>query len=370
MPLDALTLTGGPSERGIAHGEAFADEIAANVEAYLDRFAYYGIDAEDARELAADYRELIDEVAPDYAAEMEAVADGSGVPGDDVALLNARYEVMYAAFSDKAAENADAGAAADGCTSFGLEPDVTETGHAYVGQTWDWLPTVADNLFVMRLDREDGPNAAAFTEAGIVGGKIGVNEHGIGVALNGLATPEDGDVLDRTPLHVRSRRILDADRFDLAIDPILSEPRVCSSNLLLGHESGQLIDVEAAPETANYLYPEDGVLAHANHFEGGGVESELEKLGSSTLLRKPRMRRLLCDAADEDGVTVEDVQAALADHLNHPSSICSHVEESAPKGERGQTNFAAVLDLSERRMLGAGGGPPCENEYRAYDVPE
>ncbi|MFW5939775.1 MAG: C45 family autoproteolytic acyltransferase/hydrolase [Halolamina sp.] len=372
---ERVVLTGSPTERGREHGERFADAVASNVDLYRERFAHEGVDVDAIREHAADYVDLIERENPAYAAEMRGVAEGSDVPLADVAMLNVRWEVIYPAWKDQvggdddpASTEADAASTtaqppADGCTSFGVAPPATADGKTYVGQNWDWLAGVAETLFLMELRREDAPDLLAMTEAGIVGGKIGVNEHGIGIAVNGLATPEDGENGRRKPYHVRFREVLDAERFDDALRPIVETERACSANVLLGHADGEVIDLEAAPELVNPVSPEDGILTHANHFETDAVESLLERQGPSTLYRASRLHRLLDEVPD--GVTPADVQSALQDHFGRPASICSHVDESLPEIEYGQTNASFVVDLEGRRLLGQR-GPPCEGVYREY----
>lgn len=376
---ERAVLTGSPVERGRTHGERFADAVASNVELYRERFAHEGVDVDAVREHAAEYVDLIDRERPAYAAEMRGVAEGSGVPLADVAMLNVRWEVIYPAWKDQteAEPGGDATAAdegerekrrgdppVDGCTSFGVAPPATADGRTYVGQNWDWLASVVDNVFLMEVRRDDAPDFLAMTEAGIVGGKVGVNEHGIGLAVNGLISAEDGTNELRIPYHVRFRDVLDADRFDDALRPVVETDRVCSANVLLGHADGEVIDLEAAPDLVNPLYPEEGVLTHSNHFETDAVESVNERRGPSTLYRGPRLRRLLADAAEE-GIEPADVQAALRDHFGRPASICSHVDESLPEVEHGQTNASFVIDLEGRRLLGQR-GPPCRGEYREY----
>ncbi|USZ67369.1 C45 family peptidase [Halorussus salilacus] len=400
---ERVVLTGTPHERGREHGERFADAVASNVELYRERFAHEGVDVDGIRDHAADYVEVIERDNPEYAAEMRGVAEGSDVPLADVAMLNVRWEVIYPAWKDRAeseerekgrtrenegarerGETGETGETGneettregappstggsppvDGCTSFGVLPSATADGTTYVGQNWDWLAPVADNLFLMELRREDAPDLLAMTEAGIVGGKVGVNEHGIGLAVNGLISAEDGRNEFRKPYHVRFREVLDADRFDDALAPILETDRVCSANVLVGHAEGEVIDLEAAPGLVNPVYPEEGVLAHANHFETDAVESLNEKRGPSTLYRAERLRRLLAEDADAGGVDSAAVRAALRDHFGRPSSICSHVDESLPEVEYGQTNASIVIDLQERKLLGQR-GPPCEGEYHEY----
>jgi isopenicillin-N N-acyltransferase-like protein len=376
---ERLVLTGTPRERGIEHGERFAEEVAANVETYRERFAHEGVDVDALREQAAEYVEYIERESPDYAAEMRGVAEGSGVDLVDVTMLNVRWEVIYPAWkaqTEKENEAATAGTTTepeppvDGCTSFGVMPAATADGTTYMGQNWDWLAPVADTLFLMELRREDAPDVLAMTEAGIVGGKIGVNEHGIGIAVNGLISGDDGGDGFRKPYHVRFREVLDAERYDDALRPILETDRVCSANVLVGHADGELIDLEAAPELVNTIYPEGGVLTHSNHFETDAVESVNERRGPSTLYRAERLRRLLAEEVDggdsgREGIGSGAIRDALRDHFGRPSSICSHVDESLPEVEHGQTNASLVIDLRERRILGLR-GPPCEGEYHEY----
>lgn len=365
--LDRLQLTGSPRERGLAHGETYRDEIRENVATYLDVFQHYGADEETVYEQAATFVDIIERENEDYATEMKAVAEGSGMDVLDVTVLNARYEVMYGAYTSAARSlDDDRSPIPDGCTSFGVQPEVTADGHTYIGQNWDWIPEV--NVFVMDIRRDDKPDVLAMTEAGIVGGKIGLNEHGIGMLLNGLVTTGDGEQPFRKPYHVRFREVLDAERLDLAIAPLIELDRACSGNVLLGHPSGEMIDVELAPETANYLYPDDHILTHANHLEDRtNVDSEFEKILPDTLCRSPRLRRLL--RRERGSIDLDVAKAVLRDHFGHPASICRHVDESVPAVERDRTNASFVMDLTERALYGTY-GPPCESEYRRFDFGE
>jgi isopenicillin-N N-acyltransferase like protein len=361
--LDFVTLSGSPHDRGVTHGERFAAEVKANVDRYFAKFAHYGIPAERARELAREFIPLIDETAPAYAAEMQGIADGSGVPLVDVALLNARYEITYGAYADAAEKTPPR--RTDGCTSFGLRATVTDAGRPYIGQNWDWMPDI--DVFMMSVEQSDAPNHVALTEAGIVGGKIGVNEHGVGMTLNGLVSTADGEQTFRIPYHVRFREVLDATRLSEAIGALLETDRACSANVLLGSEDGELIDLEILPESANYLYPSDGVLTHANHIEGRRGESQLERILPDTLCREPRLRHLLTDR--HDTLSVADVKDALRDHVDQPTSICRHRNSTEPEQEQSSTRVSAIVNLTAKRVS-ATAGPPCQTTYHDYVVSE
>lgn len=381
-PLERVELAGGPRERGLDHGERFAEEIERNVETYLERFAHHGVDAATVREQAAEFVPLIDDANGAYGEEMRAVSEGSGVPLRDVALLNVRYEVIYTAWSEETREGAAgadesgdarqadpaaAGVGTDGCTSFGVLPSATLDGNTYMGQNWDWLAPLADTIFLMDAKRPDAPDFIGMTEAGIVGAKAGVNEHGVGISVNGLISEDDGENPYRKPFHVRCREVLDAERFDEALGPVLDSDRPCSANFVVGHGDGEVIDVETAPEEFNCVYPEDGVLTHSNHF----FDTDITQLGQSgegsqsTLYRAERLRRALARDAATGDVDVDTITAGLRDHFSRPASVCSHVDESKPEVEHGRTDASIVVDLSERRLL-ATRGPPCESEYTEY----
>src|SRR5262249_34642621 len=132
------------------------------------------------------------------------------------------------------------------------------------------------------------------TEAGIAGGKMGVNECGIGLVENGLASSHDGCNPYRTPFHVRCREVLDAESFDDALLPVVGTPRTCSANFVIGAPHGRIVNLEASPDHAASLHPQDGIITHSNHFlTAGHGESLLEKISPNTLCRVNRMRQLL-----------------------------------------------------------------------------
>lgn len=362
-PLKGLTLTGTPRERGLRHGEAFAAEIEKNLEIYLNTFEYKGSDRDVVYEQAEKFVPLIKAENEEYAEEMYGVAEGSGLSIEEITILNARYEVMYSAFKNAADELTVT--KPDACTAYGVRNSLSQNGHTYLGQNWDWMPGL--ETFVMDVRRDDAPDHVAMTEAGIVGGKIGVNEAGLAMTLNGLVTANDGNDPFRKPYHVRLREVLDAERMDSAIESMIVDDRVCSANVIIAHESGEMINLELSPEKANYLQPdEDGLLVHANHVEDTTtMNSEFEKLIPDTLCRAPRLRRLLREGIDE--VSEADIKAALRDHVGYPNSLCRHPNEDDPELDRLETGGSFIMDLTEKRLLGTN-GPPCEHEYIEFQV--
>src|SRR5215467_8496183 len=298
-----LTTEGGAHACGLAHGRRFAREIADNVATYLRRFAASGLERDAAFAEAAKWRKAIAAHSPAYAEEMRGIAEGCGESEDTIALLNARYELAFTLFGQEAKQGAAKGEllelGLDGCTTFGLLPQATADRHAWLGQNWDWLEGVHGRTFVLRARRKDKPSFVALTEAGIAGGKMGVNECGIGLVENGLASSHDGRHPYRKPFHVRCREVLDAETFDDAARPVTDTPRTCSANFVIGQAAtskagGKIVDLEWSPDHVSRIAPVDGIVTHSNHFlTSGHGESLLEKAAPNTLHRVDRMRALL-----------------------------------------------------------------------------
>ncbi len=366
-----LTTEGDAHACGRAHGRRFRQEIADNVATYLRRFAASGLEREQAFAEAETWRKAIEAQDPGYAEEMRGIAEGSGQGMPTIALLNARYELAFTLFGQEAAgQRAAAGELVeigpDGCTTFGLLPAVTADRRTWLGQNWDWLEGVHGRTFVLRARRKARPSFVCLTEAGIAGGKMGVNECGIGLVENGLASSHDGRNPYQTPFHVRCRQVLDEETFDAASRPVSGTPRTCSANFVIGAAGGNIVDIEASPDHVSRLYPEDGIITHSNHFLASGHgESLLEKLSPNTLYRAKRMRALL--QRHGGAVAIEHMRAAAADHFGAPYAICRHPDPSQPSARRTMTVGAVLIDL-EARTMHVADGPPCANEYVAFEV--
>jgi len=363
-----LTTDGDTHARGLTHGRRFAREIADNIATYLRRFAASGLDRDAAFVEAARWRQAIAMHNGIYAEEMRGIAEGSGQSEDTIALLNARYELAFTLFGQEARTPAAVAelVAPDGCTTFGLAPEATADRHTWLGQNWDWLEGVHGRTFVLHARRRAQPSFVCLTEAGIAGGKMGVNECGIGLVENGLASSHDGRNPYAKPFHVRCREVLDAERFDEAARPVTDSARTCSANFMIGAAGGAVADLESSPDHVSRIDPEDGIVAHSNHFltEGHG-ESLLEKLSPNTLYRVDRMRTLL--QAHRGALTFAHMRAAAADHFGEPYAICRHPDAGEPSEKRTMTVGAVLIDL-EARTMHVANGPPCANEYVAFAV--
>ena len=359
--------SGAPRRIGIEHGRAAADLVKSNLDLYFRRFAAeWGLSRDVVLERAQAYAEVIRRSDPAYAEMVEGVAEGSGQSSLDVYALNVRYEIMYSEYA-RMGKLRETAPSPDGCTAVGLLPDRTSEGRLLMAQNWDWIPGVHPILLQVRPG--DGPEVLAFTEAGIVGPKIGVNDRGIGLLINGLVS--NADAWDRLglPFHVRCWRILTSTTFGDARRHALDGRGSCSANFMIGQTVNgvtHLADFETSPRGAVELLPRGGALVHANHFLRGeeqGIQEPLLSERPSTLQRHGRMEHLLGGTV----VNTDVLKGFLRDHTGRPNSICRHPDESLPPSEHYETVVSVVLDPQERAIHVAHGNP-CRSEYRTVTL--
>lgn len=360
-----LELSGGPYDAGVLHGRRAGDLIAHNLAIYFDRFRREArLDPAEVRARARRYFQVIETAAPAYAEAMRGVAGGSGLMLDDIAALNVRYELIYSQYSSINQEKA-AHVPAGGCTAFAVTPDASADGHLWLGQNWDWFPEVRGLVLKARYD--DGFTVAAFTEAGIVGGKIGMNSAGLGLVINGLLSNKDDWSRLHTPFHVRTWQILHSRALADAVHVVTGEARSCSANFMIGQGNGHadVVNIEAAPDAVQMLAPGGGLLTHANHFVDPAALSIWQPLAeekTSTYQRCARMDQMLAEAKSAGTLHAQGLMALLRDHHGRPDSVCRHPNPDLPEEERVESVVSVLQDLTARRMY-VTAGTPCTSDY-------
>lgn len=356
---------------GLQHGRQARDKIRHNLNVYFRRFKNETLLPRDrVLERAAKYLEVIKKTNPRYAQSMKGVAEASETSLLEVTALNVRYELMYSQFSKIGLKPL---AKADGCTAFAALPAAAKNSHLIMGQNWDWIPEV-EGLF-LKVRNNQGPDVLCFTEAGVVGGKIGLNSEGLGLLINGIVSSKDDWSRLKKPFHVRCWEALHSKTLEQASSIITGGERSCSANFVLGQqrskEDGEVIDIESAPEATCRLNPSRGAIAHTNHFSDPrvlGVDQVLDDERISTLHRFERIQQLL-DSRVRGSKQLDTglAQSLLRDHDGSPESVCRHANPGFPEDERYETVVSVVMDLYAK-TLWATMGNPCEQEYQALKL--
>ena len=359
MSLFHFTFSGTTYEQGLAHGEALKESIKKNIEIYVIRFENEtGISKNELLENSGIYLNILREQSPEYVNGMNGIAESSNLELLEIAMLNLRYELLYHALGKKLQSDA-----VDGCTSFAVLPEAAENNHLLVGQNWDWIPDV-ECMLTTSID-PDGLQRMAFTEAGIFGGKPGMNSEGVGLAVNGMYSTADDWSRFQKPFHLRCYEVLRSKNIEEALGALAGTPRSCTANFILGHASSRAVDIELAPDSLRLIDPVDGVLVHANHLvdpkEPGVSEPENPRRHLSEF-RHSRMEKLL---NEQKPLNVDIVQEILKDHDHQPQSLCRHRDDSLPESQHTITKTAMIMDLEERKMW-VTNGQPCKTEFEEF----
>lgn len=356
MALPLVRLSGTAYAQGAQHGEALRERIAHNLELYFARFEReLKLSRSETLRRAGLYAEAIRAQSPAYFDGMRGIAAGAGLDLAAVAALNVRYELFYDAFAERPLP--------DGCTAFALLPEATSDGRLRIGENWDWIAGVRGAA--LHTVEPDGLETLAFTEAGIFGGKIGLNSAGLGLAINGLVSHDDDWARLRRPFHVRCYEVLRCRELEDAARTILGEDRSCSANFLLAQAPDRALNLETAPASSRATSCAGGCIVHANHFvepAALGVSERNVETNPHSQRRHARLEALLRAAYP---VTEAALRAALRDHEGYPYSVCFHIDPAEPPEEHYESVVSAIIDLHGLTM-DVSDGPPCQAEYVRY----
>ncbi len=355
--LPLLEVSGGPRERGRAHGEAFREEIAPLLPAYFDYMdatsRNHGVEPVTkarALEICGTYIEPAERYAPDLVEEVRGIGEGADVPFEEVVALNAFLD-LFDYLSPSFVEA--------GCTTLMAPGDRAGAG-AMIGQNYDLPGIFAPAAVLLKVAGEEGPDALIYTTAGMLG-CAGLNSAGIGVVINNLI-PEDAG--SGVPYPFLIRRILAAEQIGDAVDAVAAVRRASGMNYVLCDRHGEIYDLETTAGEVEVSCPFDGPMAHSNHYLAERLKP-LERRAwdqrGQSIARWGRATRLL---RGSDRLDANALKGALGDHVNSPIAICRHNEMH--KGEGcGQTICGVVLEPPEGRAWFVR-GPSCENEWVEY----
>jgi len=347
--LPIIEIKGNPRERGRQQGEGARPQILNALTLYREILPQeMKIIWEEGLREARKFLPYSEEAFPHFVEELRGIAEGANVPFEDVWTLNCYEGLAYCRQE------------VWGCTSVAVRNDHTADGHVLLAHNEDWNSVDRDNVYLMRVEPDDGPAFIGMTYGPLLV-NIGLNAEGIGVAIDSVYPT---DVRVGVPRILCSRAVLNARTIGEAILASVSKLRAGGYNYLLADASGELYSVETSATTHDILYGEEGWLVHTNHYLSPKMQA-LEEPGTyaGTHVRLNRARRLLQAQLGE--MTVESFQTLLRDHINWPNSICTHEDPTDLPYERGLTLVSLVMDLT-KRVMWAAPGPPCEGEYVAY----
>jgi isopenicillin-N N-acyltransferase like protein len=367
-PLPVLVVRGSHADLGWAMGNRQREQIARVVARAQEGFRERGTSEAEVREQNAPYVAAAARIYPDYLTELEAMAEGAGVPFDVLFRLNC-YEAYppgtrpsrrreteretervptkdpaeLAVANDPAAV---AATPADGCTSVASKG----AGGVVVGHTEDSSPEAIGGIYFLdaRLDAspvapvapgEQSHRILALNYAQTLPGcAAAVNEAGLIVLIDALPDP---DRRVGAPRHMVSRALLDLPSIEAAVEHLQQTERGGGWNYLLV-QGERIVNVEA---TATRLVVHEagpsGAYAHANHYLDPVLAADTGDPRPNSINRLSRALELVTPGMNE-----AQMKALLGDKQHFPDSIC-----------RERTVAALVADTAARQVQVCWGEP-------------
>jgi isopenicillin-N N-acyltransferase-like protein len=357
-PFPVFSIEGSAHECGVQHGMLAADRVAKTIAFYLGVFGQHSkLTLDQVRERARTFAAQIEAIDPGIMSEIKGIAEGAKQSLEDIVAINCRTELMYGA--------AGGNRAATECTSIVTLPEATQHGGMIVGKNWDWRSPAIESVVVLRIKQKDKPALSLIVEAGMVG-RDGFNEEGIVVCGNMLTSSADKGKVG-VPIPILRRRILNSRHFYEAIDILTRSARGASGNYLLAHRDGVAIDFETTPDNVYPVYPERGLLTHANHFQSLAAQTDgvAKSFNGDSLYRDFRARQLL--EPKIGAITVNDVKTVLRDEFGSPRAICRAPHEYPGQGST-MTIASLVFDL-KNDVMHVAAGQPNRSEYQSIYLP-
>lgn len=361
-PFPLVEIAGPPRERGRMYGEKAERRIRLSARLYTEQLHGLGFDDANIERLVGLFLPRIRDWAPDLVLEMEGIAEGAGIGLSAIVLINARTEVMQLARLEAGVTEEEP----DGCTGAVLLPERTEHGTVLHGQNWDWRAECAETSVVLRILRDDGPDILTFTEAGGLA-RSGFNSAGITVTANYLES--DRDYRDMgIPLPFIRRRVLEARHFAMALRVVAVTPKSCSNNMMLSTAEGYAVDLECAPDEAFPIYPQNGLIVHANHWQSAIALSKLKETGLAnvpdSLYRDHRVQKVL---QESDGpLGIDDLKRAFSDDFGAPFCVCR--APLAKEGGNLSATVAMIICEPARGVMEVAPLPAINRNFTRYEL--
>jgi isopenicillin-N N-acyltransferase-like protein len=333
---------------GEQFGEACRDLIHLHLDRALARLGdRNGLSREDALAKALTYQPWVVRYTPFFDDEIKGMARAASVSLPEAYLLQLRAEVATPILDEDTNE----------CTTFAVQPEATANGIGIVGQNAD-LPTFYGEIAITAEIRpDDQPAVLMVLPAGQVS-YIGINDRGLGVFANFVTC--DG-WRSGFPRYFLSRLALTEATVDGAIARVRGVRRASSRNLIMLDARGTAADLETTPTRDARLEPDDGLLAHSNHFVHDSLldeeRSEAKHVANSRV-RLRQMRELL--VANRGALDAGRMQAIMRDRACHPDTIC-RMPGDDPDSD--VITFASVIAEPSEGRMSVAVGPPSENPY-------
>lgn len=236
---EPFVIAGNARERGRKYGRFFSDGIRE----FLDReilAALIGkpVMKEDALRYAGACAKVIQSECPVIADELEGMAEGTGLRIEEHVLLTLHEELYHRGVLPPVPH----------CTAVAVGKPQTKGDAAFVGQTWDWMPSVAGMSRMLEWRRSDGPSLLAYAFPGLWVG-AGLNSSGLALCWTSadLGKPGQSPRIG-LPSYVILAHLLYQESLDAVREVAQRNRQAGWFTFVMADSTGRLMNIEGSPE--------------------------------------------------------------------------------------------------------------------------
>lgn len=240
----AARIEGSAKERGLTYGKLYREEIRDFLQQeILDAFVDKPASKEDLLKYAAACGEVVRRECPIVAEEFQAIAEGAGLTWEEVVLINL-HEELYHRTSPARHEPPKHGH----CTALAVAGTDAGNGHTYVGQTWDWMQSVAGKSRMTEWRREGAASTLAYGFPGMPVG-AGVSSSGLALCWTSASLGKKG-LPPRVgiPSYMLIAHLLAQDDMDTVIREVNKNKHAGWFTFVMADGNGRLVNIEGSPE--------------------------------------------------------------------------------------------------------------------------
>jgi isopenicillin-N N-acyltransferase-like protein len=331
-----IKIRGTAEERGWQHGSLLKKRIHRTLEFYQRQFL---IPEEDIMRISGQFRDSTKAFRADLFLEIETLAKAAEVDPLWIYALNGRTELLNLNPME--------------CTTLAFREQWL------MGQNWDWDMEMEELAVILDIETETGHRIITMTEPGMIG-KIGMNNHGVGVCLNFMSI--ENYEPEGIPLHVLLRAVLESKNLSEARNVITSNltGKVC--NLLIADNNGHVEDFEIGGNEF-FSLPVNDRFVHTNHFLTK-VDYDLKLFPNSTG-RFNRATELLKAVREP---SIDSMKMILKDRGEENAPICrKRFSHPWLTDDTSITVTTIILDLKEL-ALHITRGNPFDNPFSVFSL--
>ncbi|MFO0429148.1 MAG: C45 family autoproteolytic acyltransferase/hydrolase [Planctomyces sp.] len=234
----AIVIEGSSHERGVLYGRLFSDRIHQFYEREI-LTAFVGKPAmkADLIRYAAACGDVIRSECAEIAQELEGMAKATGLRYEEHVLMTLHEELYHRGVLPPVPH----------CTAVAVGPPETKHQETFVGQTWDWMPSVAGMSDMLHWKRTDGPSVLAYAFPGLWVG-AGMNSRGLALSWTSadLGKPGQSPRVG-IPSYVLIAQLLYQDSLD-AVRSVAERNRHAGwFTFVMADGDGRLMNIEGSP---------------------------------------------------------------------------------------------------------------------------